>query len=116
MGVNILWFGTMLVVMLTFTSQIIYTEAWGWFGGGKSQKEALQVARPTHFDMDSGQVLATTARGKELYEQSTSLMAGLRQCANNVPTASCVRDLDDHQNRIFLAWFIDVAAMCHYMQ
>lgn len=161
-------FGILLLVSI-LSSQVMDTEAWGWPGGKPKQDSAAepgrstgaeQVSRDATLDLDSLQVLGASGRGKELYEQSASLMAGhtcwqkayggmktncrdilndetkksrlalrltdcflmtsgrtgLKNCPNNVPVVSCVRLLNDHTHSIFLAFFVDVAAMCHHLQ
>lgn len=40
----------------------------------------------------------------------------IKKCPENWPIASCVKDLDDHNHRIFLAFYVDSSAMCHYLQ
>ncbi|CAM6106095.1 unnamed protein product [Calypogeia fissa] len=160
----------MLLLVLILSLEVMDTEAalWGWLGGNKNpdsefsgDSAGLQANNAAFELADSSVVLGNNARGKELYEQSTSLMAGphncwqkaygglrtgcreilndeskksrlslrltdcflitsgrngLRECPISVPVVSCVRVLDDHTHKIFLAFFVDVAAMCHYLQ
>lgn len=46
----------------------------------------------------------------------TSGRQALKDCPNRVPVVTCVRVLDDHTHSIFLAFFVDIGAMCHYLQ
>ncbi|KAL2612105.1 hypothetical protein R1flu_023797 [Riccia fluitans] len=46
----------------------------------------------------------------------TSGRCGIKKCADTVPVNTCVKALDDHTHAIFLAFFIDAASMCHYLQ
>lgn len=40
----------------------------------------------------------------------------LKKCMEHWPIASCVKELDNHNHAIFLAFYIDSSAMCHYLQ
>ncbi|BBN15700.1 hypothetical protein MPTK1_7g00070 [Marchantia polymorpha subsp. ruderalis] len=46
----------------------------------------------------------------------TSGRCGIKKCADSAPVTKCVKELDDHTHAIFLAFFIDAASMCHYLQ
>ncbi|KAL3693233.1 hypothetical protein R1sor_006884 [Riccia sorocarpa] len=46
----------------------------------------------------------------------TSGRCGIKKCSDTVPVNTCVKALDDHTHAIFLAFFIDAASMCHYLQ
>lgn len=37
-------------------------------------------------------------------------------CPESVPISQCTSGLSDHTNAIFLAFFIDVASICHHLQ
>ncbi|CAM6106100.1 unnamed protein product [Calypogeia fissa] len=46
----------------------------------------------------------------------TSGRQQLKKCPESWPVASCVKELDDHNHAVFLAFYIDSAAMCHFLQ